>query len=277
MKYRSTFNVLALASLIGLSLSAFAEDQITSKKTSKTVVSFGVLYKPEYQGASQYRALPVLFTDYQNVNGLFASNARGIGYGTQFEGVDVSAAVGYRIGRSEDQKGFYIGSGEPKGMVDVDGSDDLKGMGDIKNSFTTLLHVGAHLGDLIKVSLDSELALSQRDNGNKYTLGLSLPVLQFRQDQLEFRMETTFGDDKFNQKYFGVSQQQSQHSGYTAFQPHSGFTQATAGIVCTHGINTKWSIRNYTGVTQALDDAANSPLTQNKTDYFLMTTANYSF
>ncbi|MCH8620769.1 MipA/OmpV family protein [Undibacterium sp. TS12] len=265
MKHIFKLTAIAFSSLMAMSFSAHAQDKPAQEPESTAVIGAGVFYGPEYIGAKKNRFGPILFGEYQNKNGFFVGAGRGIGFGTKVEDFSVSAAVGYRAGREDSRTNSSLFS-----------SDDLKGMGDIKGSVTTNLHLGKTLG-AVNFTADANLALSHRENGNLYNFGASAPVFQTASDKVEVGGTLSYGDAKYNQTYFGVTATQSANSGYKAYTPKAGFTQALGTVAWTHVIDKNWSVRTAAGVSQVMGDAADSPLTKKKTNPILMSTVNYSF
>ena len=79
---------------------------------------------PRYSGSDKSRVSAAQVVDYAMANG-FCQHHAGIGYGNSFGNTDYNAALSYRAGRKDrDVSSDSIASG----------SDDLRGMGDIKGS-----------------------------------------------------------------------------------------------------------------------------------------------
>jgi outer membrane protein len=232
----------------------------------QAMVGAGVAYTPEYAGAEKRRLVPVLVGEYNFGNGAFISTMRGIGYATTLEGVELSGALGYRAGRDDSRHKNGVRQG----------SDYLKGMGDIDGSATANLGAGMRFGDL-GVGVGAQIALSKRDNGNTYSLNASYPLYKSLNDQVELSGAAVYGDAKHGQTYFGVTAAQSLKSGFKATKVGSGFEQVSASVAWNHVIDKSWSVRSAIGLTTLVGDAADSPLTQKKTTPMLVSTINYRF
>lgn len=111
---------------------------------------------PRYSGSNESRVTTALVIDYSMVNGFFVSTTRGIGYGNSIGKFDYSAALSYRAGRKDRD-------------VDSDslsyGSDNLRGMGDVKGSAISVLGLGYEVTDWLNLQLQAEVPISQRNNG----------------------------------------------------------------------------------------------------------------
>lgn len=231
----------------------------------QATIGAGAAYVPEYAGADTHRLVPVLVGDYQFGNGAFISTMRGIGYASTFEGVELSAALGYRVGRDDARH-----------RNGRQGSDFLKGMGEIDGSATANLNAGMHFGDL-GLGIGTQIALSKRDNGNTYSLHASYPLFKSASDQVELSGGAVYGDAKHGQTYFGVTAAQSLKSGFKATKVGAGFEQVGVNVAWNHVIDKNWSVRSAVGLTTLVGDAADSPIVQKKTTPMLVSTFNYRF
>lgn len=258
----STFAVLNL-----FAISAFAETPaIAANSESGVTVGAALVIAPEYAGAKKDRFVLVPTVSYRNSNGFFAGTGQGVGYEAKVDQFSLSAALGYRFGRNDSNA-----SGLRRG------SDDLRGMGDIEDAFTTRLK-GSYLFDGgVKLSLKSELALNHRETGNTWGLDLNVPLFSSKSDQFGLNLGTTYGDRKYNQSNFGVTAAQSSSSGYKAFNAKAGFENVTSSLSWKHSIDKNWSVTTQAGITQVVGNAADSPIVKKKTNGLLATAINYSF
>jgi MipA family protein len=253
---------LTALTLAILSLAAHTESQAAEPTA---VVGAGLAYVPEYSGSDKNRLTPALYAEYNWGNGFFASTMRGIGYAYSIDSIELSAALGYAGGRSDrDRNGVRPGS------------DDLKGMGDIKNSAIANLGASTRLGEF-NVGINAQLALTNRDNGNTYSLHASHPLYKSASDQVGLSMGAVYGDSKHAQTWYGVTAAQKARSGFAAYKAEAGFEKVSLAASWNHVIDKRWSVRSVGGVNMLVGDAADSPLTKKKTAPFVATTVNYSF
>jgi outer membrane scaffolding protein for murein synthesis (MipA/OmpV family) len=253
---------LTAVTLAILSLAAHTESQAAEPTA---VVGAGVAYVPEYSGAEKQRLRPALHAEYNWGNGFFASTSRGIGYGYDFDGVELSAALGHAGGRTDSDKNGVRS-----------GSDALKGMGDIKTSVIANLGASTRLGEL-SVGINAQIALTNRDNGNTYSLHASHPLYKSAGDQVGLSMGAVYGDSKHAQTWYGVTPLQGAHSGFAAYKAGAGFEKVSLAGSWNHVIDKRWSVRTVGGVNMLVGDAADSPLTKKKTTPFVASTVNYTF
>lgn len=231
----------------------------------KTVVGGGFVYAPEYSGADKMRFAPVLFADHSFGNGFFASTLRGIGYGMDLDSVHLSAALGYRGGRDDERRNGGL-----------NGSDFLKGMGDIDGAATINLAASTQYAG-VKFGAAAHIAVSGDTKGNTYSLNAAYPLFKSDSDVVELSGSATYGDRKHAQAWYGVTAAQHATSGFAAYQAKAGFEKVGLQVAWTHKFDKHWSVRTAAGLTRLVGDAADSPLTQKKTAPVLVSTFNYAF
>lgn len=258
--------VLALG-LAAVSVSALAQSTASAPAEPGVTLGVGVIVAPEYLGAKKERFQLAPFVSYRNPNGFYAGTHEGVGYTAKLDNFSLSAGVGYRFGRTDSKENGSFKRG----------SNELKGMGDISDAFTARIKGGYKFDGGPTISLGTEMALSNRETGNTYTLGLNMPLLESKTDRLSLELGATYGDRKFNQSNFGVTAAQSTASGYKAFNTKAGFEQVAAGVNWNHMFDKNWSITTRAGLVSLVGDSADSPIVKKKTSGVVMTAVGYSF
>ncbi len=266
MKHFLTISTLTAIFLSGASISAHAQTSAPASAESGVTVGAAFIIAPEYLGAKKERFLLAPTISYHNSNGFFAGTREGVGFSGKADQLTFSAAVGYRFGRRDsDSQGFRRGS------------DDLRGLGKIEDALTTRLKGSYAFDNGVSVSLSSELALNHRETGNTWGMGLKVPLLNTKTDQVALNVDAMYGDRKYNQSNFGVTSSQSANSGYKAFSAKAGFDQVASSVGWKHTIDKNWSVTTKAGVTQVVGNAADSPIVKKKTNGILATSINYAF
>ncbi len=224
----------------------------------------GLAYIPEYSGAKNSRLVPLPIFERSFSNGAFISSTRGIGFQTAQDHLQLSAALSYGGTRDDHKRNIFSGS------------DDLKGMGDIKGALQAVLNASYRF-DAISVSLATTQNLTERGHGNTYTLGSSLQLLTTASDQVGLSVSAEYGDRKHVQTYYGVTPRQTLYSGYSTYLTKAGFTSVGAAVNWRHVIDKQWSVLTLAGVKTLTGDAADSPLTKRRSAPMLMTGLIYTF
>ncbi|KNC93447.1 MipA/OmpV family protein [Trabulsiella odontotermitis] len=215
----------------------------------------GVNVAPRYSGSDENRVTTALVLDYAMRNGFFVSTTRGIGYGNNIGNLDYNAALSYRTGRKDHDVGSDAMS---------DGSDYLKGMGDVKGSALGVFGLGYKVTDWLNVQLQAEVPFSQRDNGAALHFGIISPLYSSSKNTVTMALTSSWGTSNYMQTYYGVSSSQSAASGFTQYDAESGIYAWSMNMDWTHNVNNSWSVVAAAGFTQLTGDARNSPLVQRK-------------
>ena len=270
MRLALTISLLSLCAFAGksqadaLDLPSSGEARTTPAAGDSLMLGAGLAYVPEYAGADKQRVIALPFLERTFDNGAFLSTVRGAGYQTTVEGFKLTAALSYGGGRKDHRSTFS-------------GSNALRGMGDIDGGVQAILGVSYNLGG-VGLSLGTTQSLGQRDNGATYTLGASLPLYTSASDQVSLGASAVYGDDKHAQTYFGVTAAQSASAiYYREYRARGGLETVGATVNWNHVIDKNWSVRCAAGLTQLMNDAADSPLTARKTTPTLMTGFIYKF
>ncbi|CBJ49801.1 MipA/OmpV family protein [Ralstonia solanacearum] len=260
---RKRLSISCLVLLPGIWLSP---SQVFAAESSYSL-SLNAGVAPRYQGGKQYAVtvMPGFRADFGN--GFFIDPTRGgAGYALHFaNGMFASAAVSYDPGRSDENR-----YGRP-------GSDDLRGMGDIKGSLLGVLTVGGKIVGETTASATLEVPLSNRDRGWSGHVDLAAPVYSWGANKITASPSLHFGSRKYMQTYFGVTPQQAADSGFAPYTADGGLQAASLTVAWTHTFSRNWAVQTAVGTTRLLGNAAKSPIVQNKQSYFGGTGIVYTF
>ncbi|MGG6108949.1 MipA/OmpV family protein [Pantoea allii] len=216
----------------------------------------GANVTPRYSGSDKSRVTTAMVLDYTMANGLFASSTRGIGYGNNIGKFDYNAALSYRAGRKDHDVDSDSLS---------DGSDYLRGMGDVKGSALGVFGLGYGVADWLNLQLQAEVPFSERNNGAALHFGINSPLYTSPNNTVTLALTGSWGTDKYMQTYYGVSASQSAASRFTRYDAGAGVYAWSMNLDWTHKFNEDWSVVAAAGVTQLTGDARNSPIMQRKT------------
>ncbi|MBW1212134.1 MipA/OmpV family protein [Pantoea allii] len=216
----------------------------------------GANVTPRYSGSDKSRVTTAMVLDYTMANGFFASSTRGIGYGNNIGKFDYNAALSYRAGRKDHDVDSDSLS---------DGSDYLRGMGDVKGSALGVFGLGYRVADWLNLQLQAEVPFSERNNGAALHFGINSPLYTSPNNTVTLALTGSWGTDKYMQTYYGVSASQSAASRFTRYDAGAGVYAWSMNLDWTHKFNEDWSVVAAAGVTQLTGDAHNSPIVQRKT------------
>ncbi|WP_050462994.1 MipA/OmpV family protein [Herbaspirillum autotrophicum] len=259
----TTAALLAAGTLICLPAQAAEEAEGNTLR-----LGAGVGLTSRYSGSDENVVGPVLGIDYQMQNGFYASTTRGIGWGSKTGDLQYSLAVGYRGERKEKKESTFTGNS---------GSDKLKGMGDIKGSFTAMLSTSYTLTKWLSLSAMVETPLSQRTNGTAIHLGAAGTLYETKADTLSLGVTASIGDSKYLQTYYGVTAVQSGNSGFAAYKPKSGLYAVSTELSWVHQLDKNWSVTSLVGAVGLTGDASKSPIVKRKVSPNAAIFVSYSY
>lgn len=254
----------------GVVLALLATPVLAEEQRQGNVLTLGggVDVGPRYSGSDKIRVSAAQVVDYSMANGFFIGTTRGIGYGNNVGNLDYSAALSYRTGRKDkDVSSDSISSG----------SDELRGMGEIKGSAIVIPGLGYKVTDWLNLQLQAEVPVSERENGEAVHFGLSSPLYTSPTNAVTLALTGSWGSDKYMQTYYGVNAAQSAASGFAQHDAGAGIYAWSMNLDWTHKLTSRWSVLASAGVTQLTGDAGDSPIVHRKTSPTGSLKVTYSF
>lgn len=270
-KFRPSFPESILKKIVpGALLALLATPTLAAEPPQGTTLTLGggVGVAPRYSGSDENRVSTALVLDYSMRNGFFVSSTRGLGYGNSLGNLDYSAALSYRTGRKDHNVDSDTMS---------DGSDHLRGMGNVKGSALGVVGLGYKLTNWLSAQLQAEVPFSQRDNGAALHFGIVSPLYHSPKNSVTLGLTSSWGTNDYMQTYYGVSAAQSAASGFTQYHAGSGIYACSLNLDWTHNFTERWSVVADAGYTQLAGDARNSPIVQRKASPTGSLTVTYRF
>jgi len=235
-----------------------------SKSPDHVSVGASVINTPRYSGADDTTTIFAPVIDIRE-GFIFANFEKGIGYEIDLPaGLYFQNAFGYSAGRKDEDKDMQYGS------------DKLKGMGDIKGTMNTSFAFGWHLNDRLSAEINATMPLGE-SYGVKYSGSLTGILLQTDEDNITLRLSALFGDERYNDTYYGVNRKQSDDSGYAQFKPGGGMYGQAAALSWTHSFSDHWSTTlagNYTHLNNKVSD---SPIVFKDGGFDAIAAVSYTF
>jgi outer membrane protein len=258
------WSAIALASASSvLGTSAWAQESTDSWNFT---AGLGVVSQPKYPGSSETKtsALP-----------MFSAN-RGRYFIGGLPGAGVPAGVGaFLVQDAHWRVGVGLGGNLDKPRKESD-SARLYGMGDI--SATALGSVFASYSDSWwKVGGNVVTDLAGKDQGTRATLDLEARYSPMEQLMLTAGPSITWADSKYTQTFFGVTAAQSASSGLAAYTAKSGINSVSFNIGANYQLTQQWGLGARLSASSLRGDAADSPITEKKTQTTVGVFASYRF
>ncbi len=238
---------------------ALADNQNDEHSEWRVSALIGVASLPPYLGDddTQLSVIPDINIKYGDT--FFASFLSGIGYNIiSTKHWQAGPIIKYDFGRDEQD-------GNPLSLSD-NTSDDLLGLGDIEGS----AEAGAFLSYKTN-RWQTKVEVRQGLDGGHEGLISEFEVKLLGQATLfskplfySFGPEAVYGDEAYQQAYFGITSAQSVQSGLDQYTPKAGLVSYGLHANFVMKINNKWSIGGFAGYNKLGDDASNSPLIQER-------------
>lgn len=248
---------LLVATSLGITTAAAAVQPETTERQSSLILGAGAIYAPEYEGSEDYkvRALPVI--NYRNGR-FFAGSLGGVGYDlSNNEDLSFGPLLSYQFGRDEDDNERL------EGLGDIDGGADIGAFARWNlQPFSVNTTVKYGLGDVDGVQL-------------KLGVGYALPLGP--KDNLSFDASIDWADETVMSTFFGVTPEQSARSGLAAYDADSGIRRYGVGASWTHAYTPQIFSTLNAGIYQLGGEAADSPITTEKTGGIVGASVGYNF
>jgi len=205
----------------------------------------GTVVVPKYEGAKNFKAMPLPLIDVTWKDRVYLNPVNGAGvYVVDTPEFDLGVGVTYRFGRDQDD------------------SARLKGLGDIDGGLAGRIFAAYWAGPFsVYANATSDFGGRQSATGEVGALGL-MPL----SEKLALRATafTTWADDRNMETFYGVTATQSAKSGLPQFNAKGGFKRADAAIALSYRFAPSWSLDLSVGTGYLLGDAADSPVTERR-------------
>ncbi|MGO4828906.1 MipA/OmpV family protein [Cupriavidus sp. 2KB_15] len=226
-------------------------------------IGAAAIYRPRYDGASNYYVLggPSLDVRYRDL--FFASTGEGIGVNlVSTPNWRAGLAISYNIGRRE-----------------ADDHDHLRGMGNINFAPEAKVFVDYVVSKEFPLVIRANIrrAMGGAD-GWTGDVGAYLPLPGSSEKFYWFVGPTmSFADSRYMNTWFGVSAEQSARSGYAQHNAGAGIKSYGAGLSAMWFFHKHWFVTSDVSVSQLVGSAASSPVVQRATSFSGDMSFNYQF
>lgn len=205
----------------------------------------GIAVSPSYFGSDDYEVGPDLAArlDYVRFPG-------GFEFGS-------GRAVGFRSGFGIRTSVRYIGEREGKG--------DIRGLEDVDWSFEAGLGVGYEQRNY-RVFTDVRYGIIGH---NAFTGEIGADGIAYPTEGLTLTLgpRLDFGDDRFSETYFGVTAAETAESGIDTYEAKGGLMSAGVELGARYLFNQNWGVEGAASWDRLMNDAADSPITENEDQY----------
>ena len=221
------------------------------------VLGGGAIIVPKYEGSDEFKVMPVPFVTATFLD-VVTINPSGASVAVYEQGpFELSARLGYEMGRKEDD------------------ADRRRGLGDID--------MGAKVGVKAAVKFGPAEIFAQVDktiggsDGLQGEVGIEVSRPLTESLIVGASASAVFADENYMQAYFGVTPEQSARSGLARYDAGAGLKRADFSISATYMLDANWMVRGEAGVGILLGDAADSPIVVDKVQPSGMLLVGYRF
>jgi outer membrane protein len=239
MKKTNTILTMALVGGLFTCQSAIAE----------TSLGLGVGMAPDYEGSSDYQAVPMLYGRYSYGDGKYLSLQ-----GTQLRWNLLSEKI---------QFGPLLQYRPERDSVDNDQVDSMK---KVDAAFEAGLFLTGKFGPWA-LNIDFAADVSGTYNGYLITLGGGYQAEISEDLKMTFSVYTTYADGNYMEEYFQVSAFNRGTSTLDNYGSDSGdFKDVGLKVVTTYDLNSSWSLMGNLGYKKLVGDASDSPIVDEEGD-----------
>lgn len=233
---------------------------------SESYIGAGARLRPAYEGADSNRVDAIPYVRWYGDH-LFARTTQGMlegGWRTRpFGGIVLGAQLVYEEGRESDESAFL----KERGFEDLDPSASvgLHAEGDWK--------IGPMpLNALLRYRHDVDA-----DNGQQIDLRVTAGILDWRGLRAGLIGQMTWGDRDSMQRAFGVTPAQAATASLPAYSPGSGLRSTQVGLTGDIDIARHWVGLWGVHLDVLQSDAADSPITRDRSNWFANAGVAYRF
>ncbi|MDF2640295.1 MAG: structural protein MipA [Novosphingobium lindaniclasticum] len=250
MQWKHLMAAGAAAAAASVSAPACAQDLSGSRQSfekpsnDRILLGIGAAATPVYQGADDYRVLPLPAIDI--AQGPFFANFRnGVG-------VNLIARRGLTVGSSVTFMPGYRRRDVPVGVGRLSSGAGARAFASV-SSGGVIATVGATQGFVGST------------RGFVADASLSYPIVASRKLILTPSIATSFADRRHNDRYFGITAAEAQTSGLEAWRGKAGFKDASVLMTAIYRLDDRFSLSGSVGATTLLGRTADSPLVAHRT------------
>lgn len=230
----------------------------------------GAASAPRYSGSDERVTAPLIGGEIVSPYGIFFDTDRGLGWGFDEEDFGLSLYVGASDTRKDRKSGYK-------------GSDDLKGMGDIKSRPVLGLDATYSIGPVF-LGAEFEHALEEDDDDhdtgsawNRLKLSIGVPFYEGNYGTVVGSLNSQFGDADYVRTWYGVSAGQASRSKFKAHDTHGGLVSRGFDLTWSMPIDEQWSVSTMLEVQHLAGDVADSPLVKRRTQTSMAAQVEYTF
>ena len=235
------------------------------------LIGGGAGFEPLYEGSGKYRAFPFPIISYNSGKpGPRRFEFRALDdirlHVLRTGRFSFGPIAGYSFGRDEDD------SSSLRDLGDIDGGLILGGFAAYEFHKAEDVSWSADVGISTQVTGDAFDVSNRLDHGYVVDLGLTGDYAVSDQLNIETRFGTIYASDNYMRTHFGISTAQAAAAAAVgnpigAFDADAGFKNVYAEVSMAYELTENIQLRAGAGYSRLLNDAADSPITEDKNQF----------
>lgn len=220
------------------------------------ILGMGAVVAPAYQGADDYRTLPLPMVDVA-VGPFFANLRNGVG-------INAVEASGLTIGGSVAFMPGYRRRDVPQGVERLKAGAGARLFANV-TAGGAIITVGATRG------------VVGSTKGFVADASVSYPIAASPRFMLIPTVGTSWANARHNDRYFGIDAGESAASGLSEFRGEAGFKDVAASLTANYRLTNRLNLSASGGVSTLLGKVKDSPLVERSTQPFGFVSLSYRF
>ncbi|AVF34039.1 MipA/OmpV family protein [Rahnella sikkimica] len=230
-------------------LQALADDSASPAQT--LTVGIGAQSAPRYSGSDERHWLVAPVIQARD-NAVFFDSLKGLGYDLQADnGLYLEHTLGVSLGRTDRNSTWR------------DGSEKLKGMGNIDVALNTAIAIGWSATPWLSFEGKTTLPLTD-GQGVQYQTSVTILPVQNSTDTVALQSAALFGDRRYMNTFYGVSEKQSERTDFAPYQAAGGFYGVDTSLTWSHQFTPNWGGVVSADYTWLGDHAGKSPIVEQR-------------
>lgn len=233
-------------------------DQANDKQWHVTAGA-GVIARPDFPGSDSLEVLPLPAFNVTHGDRWFL-NADGLGaYLVKQERGSLSLSLAPDVTRREESDSAH-----------------LRGLGDVDRSAVARLKTAYTFGP-VTASAAVSTDIADQGHGTVAEFALQSQAELTQRLSLNYGVAARWIDDEYAESFFGVTGQQSQSSGLSAYEARSGVGDARLFVNAVYALSPRWIITAGAAAAQLQGDAKDSPIVEDDSYFQFDTAVLYRF
>ncbi len=237
------------------STSTFAQQRPQGSFNSNSwdvIVATGTFISPQFVGSKQYRVLPLPFIRASKGNYFIQTEGPGLTANIlNHSRIKLGPSLRFRSERDGDVKNSIL-----KQFKTINSSVEVGGF------LSYSIPVGPP-GTNITTKIKTMFDLGDAHNGYTINSSITLNKVLNRRTRIGITFSANFGDQNYNNTYYGLSAYNKKISGYLLYEAGSGFNDIGSSVNVTYSLKNNWGLIGIFGYKKLIGPAKTSPIIQN--------------